>query len=879
MARTVLERGIPALSAAPFGIKSRAESKPSAPPHFSASLTFQLRVLFDILNMPEITESTSGPESLKLHNIWADPTDDDISFALQQPSESNVQTRAHLVQRLDTKIDFIRGGRSAATRHNLFPPPAVLEAIGGSIENLTLRGATGNPRNIILWFDKAYCQIQLYTHVLPLICNLDDFYSVLCKLPKEFRYKIGVAFELGRYIVVFTTLDLLIGVHWAVHITDLPTDHIDVYKTPEQFIACLLHWMQRRREGETTGMKLRKQAVATLIRRECHVFAGVGVYTVGEVFHLAGLSLFMTESELFTDESRVGRLLGAMYTWAHQAHTVHTAFVCSKVRGWKICPTFEDKQEWYKFTNVQCKERVDCSARRHRLYEEFKHGATVERLKHSQLHDVFEPMDIITAFSDMPSLLEVVFGPELSHAFRHELEASMHKPTQVCNEELKDIIERKFIPFFRAGAYETLTLPSNALRARWVPTRLYKIDGKFAWTILPLAQCQIPEPKVDKSAVEQTSTLDQFRESSKAVELDSESESDEEEYAGDDEDKDEDDVPDPDEPKKKKKETQAQQKTSLKRKGKAPSTGKKTKKLISIQKYGQGRRSTIVSCDESLRLKKTHKKFSRNSLVHNTGPLDFTGTAHRIARTGVKNNDDPIVLLLPGDYRAGQRYGDRLLKQLFSNGRKLNRSGIIFKSVEDFKNKLHDAQHSPIFLEADAYLSKIMKERGIFNWISSIQAIRLGDAEESEGDLEDPAVDVDDSEEEEDSDSDDDDDLLKVLIDGEIAETSRVMDGNASDNDTAPPLLAFATENLNDDIEIKTAPDGRQIKKLKNRSQLALMARETSFLRARPAKKKKDGALKRRRSMSADEQAVLEGQAFGLLKEEACAVVGGLRQR
>lgn len=68
----------------------------------------------------------------------------------------------------------------------------------------------------------------------------------------------------------------------------LPTDHIDVYKTPEQFLACLLHWMKRRREGESTGMKLRKQAVATLIRRECHVFAGVGVYTVCEIFYLAG---------------------------------------------------------------------------------------------------------------------------------------------------------------------------------------------------------------------------------------------------------------------------------------------------------------------------------------------------------------------------------------------------------------------------------------------------------------------------------------------------------------------------------------------------------------------------------------------------------------
>lgn len=138
-------------------------------------------------------------------------------------------------------------------------------------------------------------------------------------------------------------------------------------------------------------------------------------------------------------------------------------------------------------------------------------------MRHSQLHDVFEPMDVITAFSDMPVLVNVVFGSANVIRFNAELE-SLDK-TQQSNPELAHILETQFIPFFRAGnsfisiiikslfssrfsltgvgafkassrsldanAYDTLTLPDSLLRKCWIKTRLLKIDGKFAWTILP----------------------------------------------------------------------------------------------------------------------------------------------------------------------------------------------------------------------------------------------------------------------------------------------------------------------------------------------------------------------------------------------------------
>lgn len=75
---------------------------------------------------------------------------------------------------------------------------------------------------------------------------------------------------------------------------------------------------------------------------------------------------------------------------------------------------------------------------------------------------------------------------------------------------------------------------------------------------------------------------------------------------------------------------------------------------MEFHKYGQGRRSVVVICDEALRHKKTHKQFDPNSLVHNTGPLDFAGTAYRVVRTGFKTNDNPMCVVSLFQFTTGQ---------------------------------------------------------------------------------------------------------------------------------------------------------------------------------------------------------------------------------
>lgn len=181
--------------------------------------------------MPEIAEATSqtfilacfvakiasgtvgSVAALKIRNIWADPSSDDISKAEESATRDNCRIRAGMVHRLHSNTGFMRGGRSKESRDLIYPPKDVIDAAGGSVTGIELLGISGNPRNVTLVFNCCYLQvscsllvlmclrklideaschvtvqnkkIQLYTHTLPLIYTLDDFYHVLARSPRQ----------------------------------------------------------------------------------------------------------------------------------------------------------------------------------------------------------------------------------------------------------------------------------------------------------------------------------------------------------------------------------------------------------------------------------------------------------------------------------------------------------------------------------------------------------------------------------------------------------------------------------------------------------------------------------------------------------------------
>ncbi len=78
-------------------------------------------------------------------------------------------------------------------------------------------------------------------------------------------------------------------VFWGKSRKDLPVQYADIYLNPVKFLEVVTAWMNDRRWGKKKSLKpTRRTRCALTVVRESPVFHGVGLYTVSELFHLAG---------------------------------------------------------------------------------------------------------------------------------------------------------------------------------------------------------------------------------------------------------------------------------------------------------------------------------------------------------------------------------------------------------------------------------------------------------------------------------------------------------------------------------------------------------------------------------------------------------------
>jgi hypothetical protein len=117
---------------------------------------------------------------------------------------------------------------------------------------------------------------------------------------------------------------------------DLPIQCTDIYLNPLRFLEDLVRWMLKRRGGRGCLKPKPRTQNALLLVRESPVFHGIGLYSVVELWFMAGMSntfidefvsnIFpglsptLTEEDLFDSPSRTARLCAAYYHFAYVGH-------------------------------------------------------------------------------------------------------------------------------------------------------------------------------------------------------------------------------------------------------------------------------------------------------------------------------------------------------------------------------------------------------------------------------------------------------------------------------------------------------------------------------------------------------------------------------
>ncbi|KAJ3551199.1 hypothetical protein NM688_g4847 [Phlebia brevispora] len=274
---------------------------------------------------------------------------------------------------------------------------------------LTLQDVQATPRTILLNMGELYFQAHLQTHVTCQVYTRTQWDEEVCRVVAEQRgFKIAMAFDFGPHgVLAFVSMDLLFTPNWASKLNELPPCLPDVYTDYKSFVDGVAHWIIERR----TGVSNRGGLAVIVIRDANKVFAGIGVYTVIEVFFLAGLSVFLTEYEVFSSPSRVARLCEA--SLLSRAKKFDRSFLKPCYRGYALAATKKQRLRFSPWLHVFGKSETLVSERMYQLSVQY---ATVlnssaasavaqptSRDGLRDLYDVFEPTLIQPALEKQDS--------------------------------------------------------------------------------------------------------------------------------------------------------------------------------------------------------------------------------------------------------------------------------------------------------------------------------------------------------------------------------------------------------------------------------------------------------------------------------------------
>ncbi|KAH6901006.1 hypothetical protein BKA70DRAFT_1230480 [Coprinopsis sp. MPI-PUGE-AT-0042] len=308
------------------------------------------------------------------------------------------------------------------------PPPTAAQDL-----KLDLRTFYGNGRSLFLDFGHTYLKIAFLVH------SSVQFYSkkiwrtsimgvksqTICDLTnilKDRGFKIGLAIEFEDFFLQSLPTILSSRITLPTWVTDVdqslpPQERFnlgpDVLGDYRHFLRCVAEWIEYRRVGKGVA---RNGPACKAMRSASHIWVGVGVYTVAEIFFIAGLSPFLAECEVFDSPSRTARLCEAFWQFAYNARLIFEEYVRRSIEDNIIAPTTDHRLRYQNLLRLisEFKDKVQMLGRRKRSWTR----------NESDFHDPFEPQYMLEALlqtkcsgepldRDKPiSLGPLIFGAE-----------------------------------------------------------------------------------------------------------------------------------------------------------------------------------------------------------------------------------------------------------------------------------------------------------------------------------------------------------------------------------------------------------------------------------------------------------------------------------
>ncbi|KAJ7775308.1 hypothetical protein B0H16DRAFT_1684288 [Mycena metata] len=355
------------------------------------------------------------------------------------------------------------------------------------IPTLALRGISYTHRSLIQDLGALYFMMQYMTHTSAQLFSRLGWEITDKKVRK---FKVGLAFVFKEYVLAFLSFDLVLQPTWRRLRSELPPPPADFYSPDRPFIPALVLWMQKRQNSARRGL------ACDVIRDANQVFLGIGVYTVNELFLLAGLSLLLSEEEVFSNPSRTARFCAAYLQYLHRSKTGLRSLLSPAMKDGFLAPTKNQRLKYIDWLYAYTKDRARLPARMATLVDEYivkldDLSALPQFIRYEEttLYDVFEPTLVSTALSLEHNLGHLIFGDALWAQLGGVVSPGTDQLTLLFQ---KQALERGASEptFLKPDHYSPLFLEKSQIQSQSLPRRIthtYTWD-KQMWSITPLPQ-------------------------------------------------------------------------------------------------------------------------------------------------------------------------------------------------------------------------------------------------------------------------------------------------------------------------------------------------------------------------------------------------------
>ncbi|KAK1226934.1 hypothetical protein PQX77_010067 [Marasmius sp. AFHP31] len=448
----------------------------------------------------EVAQRAIGWIAFKVIGLWADYTD---AEALRAPSST--PGRRGYVDVIGPHSMSTRGQKDNQT--SLYPPQLRSEwqeskkklSPAQLLEGLAIEGPhsiSGTDRTMVVNLGGLVLQLAYILHTSPQLFTRSQWNTILRVHKKDRAFKVGLAIEFETHVFAFLTKDLLFQPTWWSSMDDIVRPPSIVHDYLE-FLATIAAWILEEgfldRQIDKPGTQL-----ASEVFRNSKVWYGAGVYTTSEAFRLAGISPFLTATEVFKNPSRLARLILALYTFMDVAYdSKFRSLITTAMSGTVLAPTASQRENYAQFLDVYAQRSSLCGLWESELIDHYIEtlnslgsqpriwSRSDEQLK---LFDVFEP-DRIQAGLDITegNLGHLVFGDTQWELLGYTVPEELDPITQlfVDTEIIQSTTSPPPLTYLNHEVYQVLfTNPPKGTLRNTKKTYFYHCSRQI-WSLVP----------------------------------------------------------------------------------------------------------------------------------------------------------------------------------------------------------------------------------------------------------------------------------------------------------------------------------------------------------------------------------------------------------